>query len=196
MSGESTMKRNMNPANVITSAGLAAGFAALILASQGELGWAAGTVAAAALLDSVDGVVARRTSSCGQFGSELDSLADMVAFGAAPALILYLGGLDTIPVAGIGACLAFVLSGAWRLARFPLVEEPHRFVGLPIPPAGLIAAVLAALAPPPWVALASAVTLAVLMFSAIPFPTLGSLLARVLRQRRPVDVQEATLARE
>ena len=181
----------MNPANLLTSGGLVAGFAALILTSQGELGWAAGMVGAAAVLDSFDGLLARRLSTAGPFGSQLDSLADMVAFGAAPALMLYLGGLETSSVAGVGACIALVLSGAWRLARFPLVEEPHRFVGLPIPPAGLIAAVVAALAPPVWVVFGLTVTLAVLMFSAVPFPTLRTV-ARLARPRRAVDANEAT----
>lgn len=189
------MRTYVNGANLLTSANLVAGFAALILAGQGQLGWAAGMVGAAALLDSVDGLLARRLDVCGPFGSQLDSLADIVAFGCAPAMMLYVGGLDSVPVAGIGACLAFVLSGAWRLARFPLVERPHRFVGLPIPPAGLIVAVLAALAPSAWAGIAVAVVLAALMISVVPFPTFRGL-ARLARPNRPVEVNEATALRK
>ena len=121
------MKEYMAPANLLTSGNLAAGFVALVLVAQGELAWAAGLVAAAAVFDALDGLAARITRDEGAFGSRLDSLSDLVSFGCAPALILYAGGLDGLPVAGVGACLAFVLCGAWRLARFSLVESRLRF---------------------------------------------------------------------
>jgi CDP-diacylglycerol--serine O-phosphatidyltransferase len=175
----------VNAANVITTGCLSAGFVALMLAADGKLGPAVAAVAVAAVLDSIDGIVARRLSICGPFGCQLDSLADLVAFGAAPALMLHHGVLHGVPVVGPGACMAFVLAGAWRLARFPLVADRERFVGLPIPPAGLIAAA-AAVAAPALLGVAVTFALALLMVSATPFPTLAGLVRRA-RGARPGD---------
>lgn len=174
------MREFVKAPNLVTSGSLVAGFLALILAVQGEFAWAAGLVGVAAAFDLADGIVARRTEEQGAFGSRLDGLADLVSFGAAPALMLYLGPLHSLPVVGIGSCLGFLVSGAWRLARFPLVASTHHFVGLPIPPAGVIAAVMVALGPPPGGALAATLALTVLMVSAVRFPTLSS--ARRLRR--------------
>jgi CDP-diacylglycerol--serine O-phosphatidyltransferase len=148
-------------------------------------------VVLAAVLDLLDGPLARRLSCCGPFGSQLDSLADLIAFGVAPAYMLYLSVLNDVPVLGAAACLAFVLCGAWRLARFPLVQEPNRFVGLPIPPAGVTAAILAVLAPAAGLALAATVALMVLMVGVTPFPTLSTV-GRVIRRDRPLDEDEST----
>lgn len=178
------MKAFVNAANLITTGTLAAGFAAALLAADGRLRAAVAAVAVAAVLDAVDGPVARRTSALRRFGGNLDSLADLVAFGVAPALMLYQGVLEAVPVVGAAACAAFVLAGAWRLARFPLVEERHRFVGLPIPPAGVVLAVAAAAALPAALVLPLTLALAVLMVSSIPFPTLFTL-ARAARPRGP-----------
>jgi len=166
----------VNPANLLTSANLAAGFLALILAEQGEIGWAAGCVGAAAVFDSIDGLVARLTKSECEFGSQLDSLADLVSFGVAPALAVYLSTLNSLPVVGIAACLGFVLCGGWRLARFQIDEESRRrFVGLSIPPAGVIAVVLATVNLPRGLTLAIVAVLSLLMVSRLPFPTLAEL---------------------
>ncbi len=182
------MKGHFSPPNLITSGNLLAGCLALVVAAQGHLGWAAGLVLAAGICDSLDGLVARRTDSESAFGSRLDSLADLVSFGAAPALVLYAGALDAVPVGGITACLAFVLGGAWRLARFSLVENRHYFVGLPIPPAGVIAVLLGVSAAPPLAVCLVAAVLAGLMTSTVPFPTLATLF-RFLRQSPTPDVQ-------
>ena len=187
------MREFVNSANLITSGSLAAGFAAVMLAADGRLREAAGLVVAAAVLDAVDGPLARRTSMPERFGCNLDSLADVVAFGVAPALMLERGVLHAVPVVGAGACFAFVLAGAWRLARFPLVEDRHRFVGMPIPPAGVIAAAAAALSLPHALTLALTLALALLMVSTIPFPTLVAL-RHLPRQRRTAPA-EAAVAR-
>lgn len=166
----------LSPANLITSGHLAAGFLAVVLLEQGELGWAAGCVGVAAVCDSVDGLVARFTDSECEVGSELDSLADLVSFGVAPALAVYLSGLNSLPVLGIAACVAYVVCGGWRLARFQVEEESrHRFVGLPIPPAGVIVAVLAATQPYPALSLGIVAILSLLMVSRLPIPTLAEL---------------------
>lgn len=165
-----------SPANLLTSANLAAGFLALILVAQGQFGWAVGCVGAAAFCDAVDGLVARLTKSGCEFGSQLDSLADLVSFGVVPALIAYLLAVHSVRVAGIAACLAFVLCAGWRLARFQVeVESRHRFVGLPVPPAGLITSVFALLSLPRGLMAVGLGVLSLLMVSRLPFPTLAEI---------------------
>ena len=190
------MKGYLSPANLMTSANLVAGFVALILAAQGEFGWAAGCVVVAAVLDSVDGLLARRSRAECEFGAQLDSLADLVSFGAAPAATIYLSALDAVPVAGVGACLGFVLCGAWRLARFSLIRNSRRhFVGLPIPPAGVTVVGLAAVSAPTSVALGITLALTLLMVSTLPFPTVSDV-ARLGRAPRRVEVEETPVAPE
>ena len=85
---------------VITCGNLSAGFLAVLLAVQGKLVQAAALVLAAAVLDLVDGAVARASDTDGDFGVNLDSLADLVSFGVAPAVALYLSSLHALPVMG------------------------------------------------------------------------------------------------
>lgn len=157
--------------NVLTSASLTAGFLAVLLAPS-NLGLVAALVGSAALLDALDGAAARRGAGCSDFGTTLDSLADLVSFGVAPALALYLAQLHRWPVVGFVICVGFLLAGAWRLARFPLVKHATTFVGLPIPPAGVILVLLAVWTPPIAVTLLLALVLSGLMISKVPFPTL------------------------
>jgi CDP-diacylglycerol--serine O-phosphatidyltransferase len=142
----------------------------------------------------VDGPVARPTGGeCG-FGSQLGSLSDLVSFGVAPALALYLSTLQAVPVAGIAASLAFVLCGAWRLARFQTsAGSRRRFAGLPIPPAGVIASALAMLTLPPGAALGLVTGMSLLMVSRLPCPTLTEVkrLARSPARRAQVGVAQA-----
>lgn len=174
------MREYVNLANALTSGSLAAGFLALFLVFQtNNLVAAAGLVALAAIFDGLDGAVARRIGSEGEFGTNLDSLADVISFGAVPAFALYWGSLHALPVIGLAACLVFFLCGAWRLARFTLLKNPFYFVGFPIPAAGvlvaLLAALLAATSPQPFVALPVVLVLSFLMICTIPFPTLSGL---------------------
>jgi len=181
-----------SPAHLLTGGSLAAGFLALILAGQGNIVGATICVGVAALCDSVDGLVARLTRSEGAFGSQFDSLADLVSFGVAPALIIYYATLKSLPVVGVGACLAFVLCGGWRLARFQIdAQSRERFAGLAIPPAGVITAVLATLGPEEGVALAMVLVLSVAMVSRLPFPTL----AGARRLLHPARLAQARAAR-
>lgn len=130
---------------------------------------AAALVLVAAGLDLLDGAVARRSASDGEFGGNLDSLADLVSFGVAPALALYLSSLHALPVTGVAVCLFYVVCGALRLARFPLVKSPDLFVGLPIPPAGVMLAILSVPDFPQAFVLVSVLLLSVLMISEFPF---------------------------
>lgn len=176
-----------NPANLVTSVSLAAGFLALVLVVQGEFGWAFGCLGAAAVCDAVDGLVARLTRSGSEFGSQLDSLADLLSFAVVPALIVYLLSLRSVPVAGIAACLAFVLCGGWRLARFQVeLDSRDRFVGFPVPPAGLITAGLAFLHLPRGLVAVGVTVLSLLMVSRLPVPTLAEL-RRIARPTKPAQ---------
>jgi CDP-diacylglycerol--serine O-phosphatidyltransferase len=166
----------------MTSVGLAAGFGALLLAAEGRLGWAAAAVAVAAVLDLLDGPVARRSAKDDRFGAELDSLTDLVAFGVAPAILLYEAAAGAPRPLAVAGSLVFVMAGAWRLARFPLLQCSDRFAGLPTPPSGLLLA-LASLAVPAAGVLALAVGLALLMVSTTPFPTLGGAVRLVTGRR-------------
>ena len=177
------MREYVNAPNAMTSANLAAGLGALLLAIDGHLVAAASLVTLAALLDAFDGLIARRMGIAGRFGCNLDSLADMTSFGVVPAIMMRTGPFAESPLLGAGTCLAFVLAGAWRLARFPLVADKPHWVGLPIPAAGLVAATTAAAGPPVLLALPLTVALAMLMISTLPFPTLGTF--ATLLQRGP-----------
>ena len=169
------MREYVKLPNLLTSGSLAAGFLAMLLIFQNNLLQAAGLVALAALLDILDGPVARRVGTEGAFGTNLDSLADLVSFGAAPALALYWGSLYNLPVVGVATCIIFLLCGAWRLARFSTCKNPLYFVGCPIPAAGLLVALLAVLRPHPLLALPAVLILSVLMVGTRPFPTLSGL---------------------
>lgn len=182
------MRQYVNAANLITSGSLAAGVLALMLAADGRLTWAVAAVGFAAVLDSVDGYVARRTAVNGPFGCQLDSLADLAAFGIAPALIAYHGALHTVPVLGAAACVAFVLAGAWRLARFPLVEDREHFIGLPIPPAGFIASAAAVLPLPAAATIVVCLLLALLMIGSFAVPTLAEIGRLAAARPRPAAV--------
>lgn len=168
------MKRHISYANALSTGNLASGFLALLAVPTNRV-LALLLVLIAGAFDSVDGVVARRGSADHTFGAGLDSLADVVSFGVVPALALYYGLLVAVPVLGPLACLGFLGAGAWRLARFPLVKDAHSFVGLPLPPAGLLLVLLSLAQPVPLLALAVTVGLSALMVSEVPFPTLAAL---------------------
>jgi CDP-diacylglycerol--serine O-phosphatidyltransferase len=125
------------------------------------------------VFDLFDGAMARRIGADGTFGTNLDSLADLVSFGAAPALALYISSLYALPIVGLVASLLFFLCGAWRLARFSLCKNPLYFLGCPIPTAGVLVALLAALGPHPLLALLATLIFSFLMVGTLPFPTLS-----------------------
>lgn len=181
------MRQFMHLSNIATSGNLAAGFLSLLLISQAELRWAAMLVLVSAVLDAVDGPVARATGAQSQFGSNLDSLADVVSFAVAPAYATYAGSLQSLPGVGVAVCLGFVLCSAWRLARFPLCKDPHYFVGCPVPVAGVPVMLLAALRPHPFASMAAVVALSLLMVGTLPVPTLSRLRKLEIRRLRPVS---------
>jgi CDP-diacylglycerol--serine O-phosphatidyltransferase len=135
--------------NVITLLALCAGLTAIRLAVEDRLEWAVAAIVFAAMLDAVDGRIARLIKGTSRFGAELDSLADFVNFGVAPALILYFWQLKELKSAGWIAAMVFATCAGLRLARFNVaIEDPNRpawaanfFVGMPAP-AGAITVLL------------------------------------------------------
>lgn len=129
--------------NLITTLNMFFGFFALIYAIRQEYKWAAYAIVGAAVFDLLDGRVARMTRSTSKFGAEYDSLCDVISFGVAPGVLLYLWALQ--PFGRIGWLVSFLYTacGALRLARFNVqanIVEKNYFQGLPIPmAAGIVA---------------------------------------------------------
>jgi CDP-diacylglycerol--serine O-phosphatidyltransferase len=170
-----SIRHFLTPANAITSAGLAAGFLALLAIVDAQIWRATIWVIVAAVLDSLDGAVARRGSGDHAFGTNLDSLADMVSFGVVPAIALHLGPLHALPILGLGASLVFLLGAGWRLARFPIVKRCHWFLGMPMPVAGVLLMVFLLWRPAPELALIITGAISALLVSTLPFPTLQTI---------------------
>lgn len=119
--------------NAITSAALCSGLTGIRFATDGQWHMAVFAVILAGLLDGVDGRVARLMKAQSRFGAELDSLADNVSFGVAPALILFMWSLQDLPRLGWLAALALAVCCALRLARFnariDMADQPHKSAG-------------------------------------------------------------------
>lgn len=175
------MREHVGPANLVTSLSLVVGYLALV-ATPTQLLLATVLVLVAAVLDGVDGALARRAGGDRTFGAQLDSLADLLCFCIVPALALHHVAPSSLAwIWVLGGC-GVVLAGAWRLSRFPLVREEGHFVGLPTPASGVLLMAMALWAHP-GVAVAGAVVLSALMVSSVRFPTVLTAAARV----RPGD---------
>jgi len=131
--------------NFVTLLALCAGLTAIRLAIDTRYELAVGAILLAGVLDALDGRLARMLKSSSRFGAELDSLADFVNFGVAPAVILYIWSFATIPSLGWLAALIFALCTALRLARFntELDESLPRwrsnyFIGIPAPAGAVV----------------------------------------------------------
>lgn len=129
--------------NLFTTASLFCGFYGIIAAVKGLFEVSAIAILAAAVLDALDGRIARMTHTTSRFGAEYDSLSDSIAFGVAPALLLYTWGLSAYGKWGWLAAFLIVVCGALRLARFNVqigLIESKVFNGLPIPAAAMVVA--------------------------------------------------------
>ena len=131
--------------NLFTSAALFSGFFAIVQAMNGHFELAAIAIFIAMVLDGLDGRVARMTNTQSAFGAEYDSLSDMVSFGVAPALILYIWALKPLGKLGWLAAFMYCACAALRLARFNTkLEDEHQdkryFQGLPSPGAAALLA--------------------------------------------------------
>lgn len=129
--------------NLFTLAALFGGFYAIVMAVNGRFDLAAIGIFCAMVLDSLDGRVARMTNTQSAFGEQMDSLSDMVSFGAAPALIAYIWALQGLGRWGWFAAFVYCACAALRLARFNVntaVVDKRYFQGLPSPAAAALVA--------------------------------------------------------
>jgi CDP-diacylglycerol--serine O-phosphatidyltransferase len=168
--------------NVITLLAICAGLTAIRLSTEGRMELAVAAIVFAAVLDGLDGRVARMIKGQSKFGAELDSLADFVNFGVAPGLILYFWQLHDLNNVGWIASMIFAISGGLRLARFnATMDDPNKpafaanfFTGVPAP-AGAITvllpiylAFLGMPTPPAALTMLYTLLIAILMVSRLP----------------------------
>jgi len=129
--------------NLMTTTALFAGFYAVIAGMNGHFELGAISIFVAMVFDGLDGRVARMTNSCSAFGAEYDSLADMVSFGLAPALLVYQWALNDFGKLGWLVAFIFTVGAALRLARFNTqvgIADKRYFQGLPSPAAAALLA--------------------------------------------------------
>jgi CDP-diacylglycerol--serine O-phosphatidyltransferase len=150
--------------NLFTTGALFAGFYAITSAMNGRYETAVIAIFVAMILDGLDGRVARLTNTQSEFGAQYDSLSDMVSFGAAPALVMYLWAFSSLGKLGLFAAFVHMAGGALRLARFNTqiaTADKRYFQGLPSPAA---AAILAGFI---WISLEHGYDIEVLKYAAI-----------------------------
>jgi CDP-diacylglycerol--serine O-phosphatidyltransferase len=181
---------------MFTTGNMACGFSAILLAFADEFHWAALMLAGSIVLDIADGAVARLVGATSPFGVQLDSLADLVSFGLAPAVLVHTWALPENPVLAWLSAFFWLACAAFRLARFNVTVDPMAdkkyFVGLPSPGATLvvIATILAldTSEAGPWMLVPVAVSVipAVLMVTTVRFRSFRGLLSPRTRQARVI----------
>jgi len=187
--------------NLFTSASLFSGFFAIIAAIQGRFETAAIAILISCVFDGLDGKIARLTHSTSLFGTEYDSLSDLVAFGVAPGILAFQWALEPFGRLGWLACFMYLICGALRLARFNVQKsyvDPKFFRGLPIPAAAcfvaslvLFTSVLGGLPQLRHVLIIVLVyILSFLMVSSIRYPSFKEF---ELRKQKPFNVLVATI---
>lgn len=127
--------------NLITTAALLSGFYSIIASMNHEFGQAIVAIFIAALLDGLDGRVARAIGAQSAFGEQFDSLSDLLAFGVAPAILMYSWSLNDLGHIGLAACFVYTACAAFRLARFNVqigVVDKRYFIGVASPLAAII----------------------------------------------------------
>jgi CDP-diacylglycerol--serine O-phosphatidyltransferase len=178
--------------SMFTLANMFCGYACMVYALRGEFETAALFIGPAIILDMLDGRIARLTGTATAFGLEFDSLADIISFGIAPAILTFRWGLEPLGRLGWAAGFIFLTAGATRLARFNIQHSADKryFVGMPIPAAAAVPAVTIYAFPegPPthaFAVLGLMLVLAFLMVSTIRYHSFKNL---DLQARRPHQV--------
>jgi len=130
--------------SLLTMGNMFCGYACVVYAMRGEYATAAPFIGFAVVLDMLDGRIARLTNTTSEFGVEFDSMADIISFGVAPALLSFCWGLQALGRLGWAASFMFVAAAAMRLARFNIQSggdgDKRYFVGMPSPAAAAILA--------------------------------------------------------
>lgn len=161
---------------IFTLANLLFGFLSIVFAFEHSLRIASAMIMLSVLMDSLDGKVARKFKANSDFGKELDSLSDVISFGLAPAVLIYVFIFHAFwPFWGIWISAFFAMCGAVRLARFNILCNTDYFVGVPITFAGgFMALLLLFIDKIPWqVYPISMFALGILMVSSVHVPKLG-----------------------
>lgn len=179
--------------SLFTVANVFFGFMSMVASSRGLMERAGVLIMVAILADVLDGRIARMTGTTSSFGEAYDSLADVVSFGAAPALLAFHWGLWQQPRLGTAVAFLFLVAGSIRLARFnTTTHDPHRFSGLPIPAGAGAIALLVLVSPTPVqhplfipVVVGFVLALALLMVSNLPYRSFKDL---DFRRRWPVPI--------
>lgn len=148
------------------------GFTAILMVAHGDVSSAAALVVLAAVADGVDGVLARNIEHS-TFGINLDSLADLVSFGVAPAMMGYLLMKGTNPHVASALSAAYLVCGTLRLARFNVLAKTDVFIGLPITACGIWVALLVMAGADAWILIGSFIILPILMVSDIRYSKTG-----------------------
>lgn len=158
--------------SLVTLANLVLGILSIVQSANGQFQLAAIFILLSMILDGLDGKIARKLDASTNFGKELDSLSDLVSFGVAPAILIYFQVLFQFAWIGLIVALLFSIAGALRLARFNVLNITDYFVGVPIPAAGSLVALLSLISGkiPPTVWLVIVISLGLLMVSKIKVP--------------------------
>lgn len=136
---DSTVKKiKSNAANLITIVNMSFGGAAIMATLNEYYNYSVLFIFIAAFLDRYDGKVARKFNQESDLGKQLDSMADVISFGVAPALLMYEVALTDFGVVGMFMAVLYIACGALRLARFNVMDTTGYFVGLPITAAGTL----------------------------------------------------------
>lgn len=181
--------------NMVTLLGLCAGLSSIRYVLQGDYQTAAALVVVAALIDGMDGLIARKLNAASPFGAELDSLSDFVCFGVAPGIFVYHFVLQDLPGLGWPFVLVYVLCACLRLARFNVASKgatpggKAHFTGVPAPAGAMLCLFPVYVTLAGWINLAEwpvlvavyVALIGLLMVSRIPTPSIKSL--RVQRNR-------------
>ena len=160
--------------NSISSLSLIFGVLSIFRTIQGDFFWAPVFIVLAVLADSCDGRAARMLGVSGPFGAELDSLCDLGSFGVAPAIMIYMYGMQDLGLVGQIIASLFTIGGAMRLARFNVnINAVHGyFQGMPIPAGAcsLAAYVLSGYQFTPWAVAAMTLMYAIILYSNVKYP--------------------------
>ncbi|MEG0472100.1 MAG: CDP-diacylglycerol--serine O-phosphatidyltransferase [Solibacillus sp.] len=136
---DSTVKKlKANAANIITITNMSFGGAAIMATLNESYSYSVLLIFIAAFLDRYDGKVARKFNQESELGKQLDSMADIISFGVAPALLMYEMALTDYGFTGMMMAVLYIAAGALRLARFNVMDSTGYFVGLPITAAGTL----------------------------------------------------------
>ncbi|HIH36719.1 MAG TPA: CDP-diacylglycerol--serine O-phosphatidyltransferase [Methanocellales archaeon] len=155
--------------DLVTIVNALLGFVALLMVARGEIGSASVLILVAALVDGLDGFIARNIEN-GIFGVNLDSFADFISFGIVPAIAGYMLINEINPYIASGFTAAYLTCGMLRLARFNISSKGKDFIGLPVTASGVCMALLITVNADPRILAGSYMILSALMVSSISYP--------------------------